>query len=211
MDSLKVWRASTSGRQFTGERRRGKQKFESAAVKHQYRDNRSSKIDALLGFSTPDPMEIIAESAGVKWGEKKSSSSNQAKAMSKIKGFDDLRPDPNYVYPDHQKLVWGFGLAANGLNCAPPKGATPPRNPGKMECIPWTRRGVCEKFNSTGWCPWDHPSGDDGLRAAQDGSNIRTWLEAPLPITTGSDSCRPIEAELCRVNECYLGLSEPKL
>ena len=25
-------------------------------------------------------------------------------------------------------------------------------------CIPFVRRGECEKFEQTGWCPFDHPS-----------------------------------------------------
>jgi len=33
-----------------------------------------------------------------------------------------------------------------------------PKNPGKAACIPFVRRGECEKFEQTGWCPFDHPA-----------------------------------------------------
>ena len=32
-----------------------------------------------------------------------------------------------------------------------------PRSPSMMACIPYMKRGTCQRYEETGWCPFDHP------------------------------------------------------
>ena len=142
------------------ERSRRTGQFESAAAKRRYQEKKDSELDQLLGLNTPDPMAVFMESAGVK---PKSSQRS-----------DDVYC---YDYPSTARLKEAFGPGA--CACAPAKDSMPPRNPHMMPCISWQRRGECDKFYNTGWCPFDHPSdqNEDLEALRKSAARIGQWLD----------------------------------
>lgn len=171
--SFRAWRETQAGKTFAIERRRRASQFATDDAKRRCQSKKDSELDQLLGINTPDPLSIFMETAGVNL---------KSKTMN----------DTGYNYPSTTQLKEAFGPGL--FTAQPSKDSLPPRNPHMMPCISWQRRGECDKFYNTGWCPFDHPTdqNEDLVALSNFAAMIGRWLDVSFYVLSPCSQC------LCR-------------
>jgi len=167
MDLFSAWRIGENGTHFASRRVKKRQEFISKKSEGEVEEESS-------------PMDFLG-ARGQRTAEK---------STMPERGF--LRPHENaeelvesmYCYPSYQAMKDYYGPrfeatqpnAATVLNAGKPQKQHYPKNPTQMACIPFERRGECERFEETGWCPFHHPYEDPNAVAVT--PEERQWLEA---------------------------------